>query len=370
MKDLIPNMFKIVVVFLTGFLFNFNIYATWSIIAVDLETGEIGMAGASCTRNVKGIGEYVPGKGIVVVQAMSNSDARELGIKMMQEGANPKEIISAMRNNQYEPEKQQYGVILINNIPETYSGNLITDWNGAITGNNFAVLGNILVGEKVVKGAFNAFNAAKGKHLSERLFLALTAGANEGGDKRCCEQHATSAFITVYKPDDDINDPYLDLYVTEIDRGGESAVLLLSKEYEQWKKYYIDNQSTKIKVIPKKEPLLCEGGKMKVTDFNLISFNDGTTMHVNTYAEAPEKGLISRDKFVDLTSDVKLYILNKIFTELGLTQSDYRITRFNEVSSNGVAEIKIICIMDANGLNIETTSDNKTENLTFSWDDL
>ncbi|HET9277132.1 MAG TPA: DUF1028 domain-containing protein, partial [Flavitalea sp.] len=49
--------------------------ATWSIIVIDPKTKEIGIAGASCTRSVYGIGAIIPGKGAIVVQAMSNGFA-------------------------------------------------------------------------------------------------------------------------------------------------------------------------------------------------------------------------------------------------------------------------------------------------------
>ena len=228
--------------------------ATWSIIAVDRKTGEIGIAGASCTGDVRGIGSYVPGKGVVVVQAMSNSDARRLAVKMIKEGAKPKEIIEAMRNEQFDPENQQYGIVILedNFSPETYSGKQISDWNGAKTGVDFAVLGNILVDENVINEAFKAFSTARDKSLSERLMLALEAGAKAGGDKRCGNQHATSAFMTVYKSNDYVNDPYVSLYIYGMERGGESAVLLLLKEYERWEKVYKNNQCTQVWIIPEK----------------------------------------------------------------------------------------------------------------------
>lgn len=119
--------------------------ATWSIIAVDRKTGEIGIACASCTHSVRGIGSYESGKVVVVVQAMSNKDARKLGAKMIKEGAKPKDIIIVMRNNQFDPENQQYGVVILDDDlpPETYSGNQISDWKGVKIEEDFAVLGNI-----------------------------------------------------------------------------------------------------------------------------------------------------------------------------------------------------------------------------------
>ena len=43
-------------------------------------------------------------------------------------------------------------------VPLVYSGTLIKDWNGSKTAHDVAVLGNILVGEGVVKNAFDSFN--------------------------------------------------------------------------------------------------------------------------------------------------------------------------------------------------------------------
>lgn len=368
MNNLKPKAIKAFALFIVGFLFSFNLYATWSIIAVDNETGKIGMAGASCTRNVRGIGEYVPGRGIVVVQAMSNNDPRELGIKMIKEGASAEEILSAMRNNKFDPEKQQYGVIIVNNNPVTYSGKLITDWNGSMIGNNFAVLGNTLVSESVVKDAFQAFNNAADKQLSERLMLALIAGAEAGGDRRCGEQHATSAFVTVYNPNDKIDNPYINLYVTEMDRGAESAVLLLANEFEQWQKNYTNNLSTQIKVIPEKEPLLYEDNKMKVHDFSLVTLPNDSSLFVYSYSEAPEKGLIPRDRFVDLSSEVKLYFLNETLKKSELSFNDYKIKSIKE--ENRKPDIVIKCIMDKIGLNIEIINDGSSEKITVKWDEL
>ena len=85
-----------------------NANATWSIIAVDRETGEIGIAGASCTFDVQGIASIVPGKGAIVVQAASSYFARMKGVQLMRNDASANEILDAMNNDEFEPEKQQY----------------------------------------------------------------------------------------------------------------------------------------------------------------------------------------------------------------------------------------------------------------------
>lgn len=66
-------------------------FATWSIIMIDPQTKEIGIAGASCTYNCYGIGRIVPGVGAVIVQAMSNSQARQKGVQLILAEATPKQ---------------------------------------------------------------------------------------------------------------------------------------------------------------------------------------------------------------------------------------------------------------------------------------
>ncbi len=225
-------------------------YPTWSIMACDKTTGQIGVAGASCTEFVKGIEQIVPGKGAVVVQAMSNPKAREQAVKLLRLGATSAQILSAMRDKGFDPEDQQYGVLIPGQSPETYSGKRITGWYGALKTSDVLVMGNCLVDSRVVVGALNAFQAAAGKSLAERLMAALAAGANAGGDKRCGEQRATSAFVSVFKPDDNAQTPYLNLVVYGLGKGDQKAVAILEKEFDSWSRLGKDRRSTQLFILP------------------------------------------------------------------------------------------------------------------------
>lgn len=229
------NKSRITLVIILTVLFSTHSYATWSIIAVDRSTGEIGIAGASCTFDVSGIASIVPGKGAIVVQAGSDYFARMKGVELMNQGKAPEEILMAMKDEKFNPERQQYGVILLNTgtSPLIYSGTEIRDWNGEKTGIDFAVMGNILPGEQVVLNAYKAFNENRDKPLAERLMLALKAGEEAGGDKRCETQYARSAFIMVYKPQDEA---ILKLAVQGIKKGGKPAVTLLNQQFAFWRK--------------------------------------------------------------------------------------------------------------------------------------
>ena len=69
--------------------------------------------------------------------------------------------------------------------------------------------------------------------LAEILMRALEAGSVAGGDKRCGDQRASSAFIIVARPGD--RKPYLDLNIFGQGKGGQNAVDLLRKKFERWK---------------------------------------------------------------------------------------------------------------------------------------
>src|SRR5689334_10939058 len=121
-------------------------YATWSIIVIDSKTKEVGIAGASCTYSVYGIGAIVPGKGAIIVQAVSNPFARAKGIKMLMADAAPEEILLAMKDPMHDPEEQQYAIVSMNYMenPLTYTGTANPPHKGALTKKGISVQGNTL----------------------------------------------------------------------------------------------------------------------------------------------------------------------------------------------------------------------------------
>jgi uncharacterized Ntn-hydrolase superfamily protein len=203
---------------------------------------EIGIAGASCSYNCYGIGKIIPGKGAVVVQAMSNQAAREKGLEMLHAGASPQAIIAALRSPEFDPEKQQYAVVSFQYLdaPATYTGRATSPsggYGGSLTAKGVCVQGNTLASEDELSLIFEAVRQGQqaGLPLGEILMRALEAGSSAGGDKRCGQQRATSAFLIVAKPTDKARKPYLDLQFFGQKPGGMNAVALLRGKYEKWK---------------------------------------------------------------------------------------------------------------------------------------
>ncbi len=214
--------------------------ATWSILAVDPETREVGVAAASCSYMVQGIEGVVPGVGILAVQAASNADARARGVELMGSGADAAAILQAMRAEEFAPEDQQYAVIVLGeeSRPRVYTGGNNDAWSGARVGKGFCVQGNTLTDAGVVDRTFAAYEEAlrdPGLTMADRLTAAIVAGAGRGGDARCGEQRARTAFVKVVRADDHAQVPTLNLVVFGAEEGGGNAVTRLAAEYARWK---------------------------------------------------------------------------------------------------------------------------------------
>lgn len=234
-QSVVPKLLVTIALFLSA---SIHAFATWSIILIDPKTKEIGIAGASCSYNCYGIGRIIPGKGAIIVQAMSNNEAREKGTQMILAEASPEEIIQAVRDSIFEPERQQYAVITIKYIdrPGTYTGRMTNTFNGALTGYGVSVQGNTLASETELQAVFDAVQKGKkdSLHIADILMLALDAGSIAGGDRRCGDQKATTAFIMVARQGD--KKPYIDLVIFGQGKGKQNAVELLKLKYEKWKR--------------------------------------------------------------------------------------------------------------------------------------
>jgi len=215
----------------------FPSFATWSIIVANSKTNEIGIAGASCTESVYGIGAIMPGKGAIVVQANANMYAKLRGFEMLMQGATPLDILERIKQPEFDPENQQYAILCMNDInhPLTYTGTKTISYAGSLTGNGISVQGNMLTNEDVLLAVFNAAVKAQQDSLpiQDILMIAMEAGAKCGGDKRCGERKASSAFLTVSKPDD-IKKHWLNLVIYG-DDGNTHAVEALRQKFDDWK---------------------------------------------------------------------------------------------------------------------------------------
>ena len=178
--------------------------ATWSVVAVDEETGEVGVAVASCVGfEVTVVPILVPGVGAGASQANISKHSGQRMVDALASGASAQETIDAVVDADDGMEERQFGAVVL--------GDAGAGWTGGDTLNvavdrrsddgTVAVQGNILVSQDVVDASISAFDAADGQ-LADRLIAGLVAGADAGGDARCGDQTATAAALVVARPGD------------------------------------------------------------------------------------------------------------------------------------------------------------------------
>jgi len=161
-------------------------HATFSIVAFDPETGDLGVAVASL---VFGVGNHVPwaevGVGAVATQAHMNGSYGPRGLELLRQGLSAQEVLDRLLAEDPYPRKdgRQVAVIDAKGNVAAFTGPLANEWRGQIIGKNFSVQGNILTGPHVAEAMARAFEQSKGE-LAERLYLALKAGDDAGGDRR------------------------------------------------------------------------------------------------------------------------------------------------------------------------------------------
>ena len=234
-------------------------FATWSVVVLDSTTRTIGIAAASCTHDVYGVGRFMPGEGVVISQAYGNRAAGTKALRMITQKRSPKDIIDTIARYDFDESlyNRQYAVITFAhyNNPYTYTGDSIADFKtNAYTAPGIAVQGNSLANPEVLEKVFDAVKKAKaqGKKLEEILMIALEVGSKYGGDGRCGDQTARSAFVLVGGPND-VDCSYLDIRVAGINKGGKNPIPILRREIDALKPKLEDNQCTEMLIIPKNE---------------------------------------------------------------------------------------------------------------------
>ena len=242
--------------FLCYILVNSLLLATFSIVAVDKTTGEVGSAGGSCIAGSMIISDIHPGVCAIHTQAYYLQANQNYASTLMDQGYSPEEIIQFLAENdvQNNPSIRQYGIVDLfsgNNygmlyeyecdeiegavwqgIPNSYelaecvdpiiprsasfTGNSCSDWKGHINGINYAIQGNILLSEDILLGIEEGFLNTS-VSLDQKLMASLQEAKVPGADTRCLDEGIStfSAFIRVAKFDNE-NDYYMDLNVNSV----------------------------------------------------------------------------------------------------------------------------------------------------------
>lgn len=224
---------------------------TFSIVALDTITGEIGSAGASCLDEIQFpgsngayiISDVLPGRGAIHTQSYWHATNQANARLRMEEGLSSQEIVNWLKANDAQGGfgwvNRQYGVVDFDPQGHPRSAALTgpgcLDWKGHRIGANYAIQGNILLGAQILDSMEARFLAATGP-LSDRLMACLQGANVPGADSRCLQNGTSSlsAFVRVAKPGDSDDSLYLDLNVPSLPAGME-PIDSLQRLYNQWK---------------------------------------------------------------------------------------------------------------------------------------
>ena len=159
-------------------------HATFSIVARDPNTREIGVAVASRFFSVGSVVPYLSAKaGAVATQANANVTYGPRGLELLERGATAEEVLQVLLRGDANASSRQFGIVGADGSSATYTGPDCIAWAGGRRGADYAIQGNILAGEQVVVAAEKAFLETRGS-LAQRIYAALLAGDAAGGDSR------------------------------------------------------------------------------------------------------------------------------------------------------------------------------------------
>jgi uncharacterized Ntn-hydrolase superfamily protein len=167
--------------------------ATYSVVATDSNTRQVGSAVTSCvgSNSVAGVFGSSPGHGGIDAQAAMNAAGRDRGVMLLNMDVAPTEIITSITAASFDSNApaRQYGIADLMGRAAGYTGARAQaykeDRQGTIGTYTYSVQGNILTSKAVIDQTETAFRT-KGCDLADKLMLALEGGAENGeGDSRC-----------------------------------------------------------------------------------------------------------------------------------------------------------------------------------------
>jgi uncharacterized Ntn-hydrolase superfamily protein len=216
-------------------------HATYSIVATDSSTRQVGGAVTSCvgTLSVSIVYGSVPGKGAVHAQAQLGGPGKSAAIMQLGMDVDPAAIIASITATSFDSnaQRRQYGIVDLMGRSAGFTGSqalaFADDRQVQVGTYTYSVQGNILTSAAVLDQTAAAF--PNGCDLADRLMLAIEAGAQNGeGDSRCTPSGipSDSAFIEVDR-EGEAAGSYLRLDVT--DTAPQNPLVLLRAQYDAWR---------------------------------------------------------------------------------------------------------------------------------------
>lgn len=208
--------------------------ATFSIIAWDPETGDLGIAVES---RMLAVGSVVPyakaGLGVVAAQGTPDASFGLRAMDLLLGVRNAQEVVEEIIRYDSLPQRRQLALVDSRGNAYAFTGTMCQPWSGHLIGRGYAVQGHGIAGEHILKAMSRTFEITGGD-LAVRLLKALDAAGITGAMAR---GRSSAALLVVRDKGGYMgtSDRFVDLRIDD----DTSAVLALRRLYDRWEQTYL-----------------------------------------------------------------------------------------------------------------------------------
>lgn len=157
---------------------------TYSIVARDAETGQLGVAVQSHWFSVgSSVAWAESGVGAIATQSFIDPSYGALGLVLLESGKTPTEALTGLLTADAYPEVRQVGMVDASGRTAVHTGDLAIAEACDHEGEGFTVQANLMHFDTVCGAMIRAFTSSAGD-LADRLMAALEAAEAAGGDIR------------------------------------------------------------------------------------------------------------------------------------------------------------------------------------------
>jgi uncharacterized Ntn-hydrolase superfamily protein len=232
---------------------------TWSVVARDKVTGQLGVAVATRFFAAGAIVPFVASNvGAIATQALVNPYYGIDGLQLLREGRSSRDALELLKGNDAGEAHRQVQIVDASGQVAVHTGKYCLPWSGHAVGDAFSVAGNMLAAERVIDDVFKTYVRNSTLPFARRLIAAMLAGEAAGGDRR---GRQSAALIIV-----GANEwPALDLRVDDHQAPLEELERLERVSRQEWTHY---RQFIPTRINP-----------AGITDHDLIDAAVGPSMH-------------------------------------------------------------------------------------------
>jgi uncharacterized Ntn-hydrolase superfamily protein len=157
---------------------------TYSIVARDPETGELGVAVQSRAFNTGAVVPWgAPGVGVVATQSYTELSYGPLGLELLRDGKTPEQALAELVAADEDSEYRQVAILDTEGRVAVHVGEACIPAAGFAAGDGFSAQANMVDSERVWESMAESFERSEGP-LADRLLDALDAAEAAGGDWR------------------------------------------------------------------------------------------------------------------------------------------------------------------------------------------